>query len=43
MAVNYWWRPPNWKDAVSTEKKMQDNLVVNVIAPSTRADIKSEL
>lgn len=27
MAVNYWWRPPHWKDAKLIEDRMKADVV----------------
>lgn len=43
MAINYWWRPPNWKDAVSIEHQLQKDLVTRIVKSSRAIDIKSEL
>ncbi|CAE7673778.1 jmj4 [Symbiodinium microadriaticum] len=42
MAINYWWRPPDWKQAVDIEARMQTDLARR-FAEAVKAQRNSEL
>jgi hypothetical protein len=44
MAVNYWWKPPGWKDTIAEEKRLKYRLLTEMKAESDakRAKIRSE-